>query len=269
MIGVFDSGMGGLTIVKYIFELLPEYQVLYFGDTARTPYGTRSKETIQRYAFEDTAFLKEKGAKLVIIACNTASAIAWQTLKKKFNFPIFEVVTPAVKQAINYTKNKRIGVIGTRATIESKIYEKLIRKQDRKIKVFSRACPLLIPLIEEGWAGKPETKRIIKKYLYSLKLAKIDTLILACTHFPLVKDIIQAKIGKSVRLVDPGIDSVLQVKNFLETNPKIEKMITKGGKHQFFVSDLTAKFQAMAKQWLGQPIKLKKINIRKYLTYNL
>ena len=194
MIGIFDSGIGGLTVVKEIFKQLPQYQITYFGDTARTPYGNKSKELITKYAFEDTDFLLKKGAKLIVVACNTASAVASEELKNRYkDIPIFEVITPAVDKAIKVTQNKRIGVIGTKATVQSRIYEKQINKLNKDIKVLPKACPLFVPLAEEGWIKKPETKMIAKKYLHSLKIQQIDALILGCTHYPLLKELIQAQ----------------------------------------------------------------------------
>lgn len=269
MIGIFDSGIGGLTVVKKMFEILPDYQILYFGDTARTPYGGRGQEVIKKYAQEDAEFLIKKGAKIIVIACNTVSAVAAEDLKKKLSVPVFEVVTPAVGKAIQVTKNKRIGVIGTRTTINSGIYEKLIQEKDDDLKVFSQAAPLLVPLVEEGWLKKPETKMIIKKYLHPLKLVNIDTLILGCTHYSLLKEIIKNKIGKNRKIVDPGEEVVLKLKEFFKKNPQLEKALAKnsdGGVRsaefgcQFFVSDLTPRFQEIASQWLGQKIKLQVVN---------
>ncbi|MCX7778741.1 MAG: glutamate racemase [Patescibacteria group bacterium] len=258
MIGVFDSGIGGLTVVKKIFEILPEYQILYFGDTARTPYGGRGKEVIEKYAREAADFLIKKGAKIIVVACNTVSAVAYENLKKNFSLPIFEVVTPAVEKAVKITRNKRIGVIGTRATVNSRIYEKLIQEKNSALKVFSQAAPLLVPLVEEGWLKKAETKRIIKSYLHPLKMAQIDTLIMACTHYPLLRHQIQLKIGRQVRLVDPGEEVIFKLKEFLEKNSEIEKKIVKSHNHQFFVSDLTPKFREVAYHWLGQKIQLQR-----------
>lgn len=260
MIGIFDSGLGGLTVVKKIFELLPDYQILYFGDTAKNPYGGRGEKVIKKYALEAVNFLIKKGAQIIIVACNTVSAVAYNELKKNFQMPIFEVVLPAAAKAVTITKNKRVGVIGTRATVNSKIYEKLIQEKDATIKVFPQAAPLLVPLIEEGWLKKGETKRIIKSYLHPLRLAQIDVLILACTHYPLLKEQIQLKIGRRVKLVDPGEEIILQFKEFLEKNPEIEKKLPKNKNHHFFVSDLTPKFEEIATQWLDQKIKLEKIN---------
>ncbi len=255
MIGVFDSGIGGLTVVKKLFENLPGYQIFYFGDTARTPYGGRGELVIRKYALEDAEFLIKKGAKIIVVACNTVSAVAIDELKKKISLPIFEVVGPAVRTAVRATSGK-IGVIGTRATIGSGIYQKLIRKANRHIKIFSQAAPLLVPLVEEGWLKKPETRRIVKRYLAALRASQIDTLILACTHYPFLRKIIQAKIGRRVKIIDPGEEVAKEIKYFLEKNQEIEEILIKNKSHKFFVSDLTPKFQQLAGQWLRQKVKL-------------
>jgi glutamate racemase len=259
MIGIFDSGVGGLTVVREMLKQLPEYQLIYFGDTARTPYGTKSKETIVKYAVEDTNFLLGKGAKLIIVACNTASALASAELKERFpNIPIFEVVMPAVRKALVVTKKKRVGVIGTYGTIGSGIYEKLIKEANPEIQVFSGACPLFVPLVEEGWLLKPETKRIAKSYLHPLRLKEIDTLILACTHYPLLKSVIQPKIGRRVKLVDSAEEVVGGIKKFLKDNPEIEKTLVRGDDHKFYASDLTPRFINIAEKWLGRAVKVEK-----------
>lgn len=261
MLGVFDSGIGGLTVVKKVFEILPEYQILYFGDTARTPYGGRGKRIIKQYAAEGINFLINQGAKIIIIACNTVSAVAYNDLKERFSLPIFEVVRPAIEKAVRTTQNKKIGVIGTRATINSKIYEKLIKEVDSKIQIFSQACPLLVPLVEEGWFKKIETKMILKKYLQPLRVQQIDTLILACTHYPFLRNLIQVKIGRQVKSIDPGEETVLKIKNFLNQNPEIEKSLIKGEKHKFFVSDLTPGINQITREWLGRKIEIEEVKV--------
>jgi len=261
MLGIFDSGIGGLTVVKKVFEILPDYQILYFGDTARTPYGGRGEKIIKQYAAEGINFLINQGARIIIIACNTVSAVAFDDLKKKFSLPIFEVVKPVIEKAIKTTQNKKIGVVGTRATINSGVYEKLIKEIEPTIQIFSQACPLLVPLVEEGWFKKIETKMIVKKYLQPLRLQQIDTLILACTHYPFLQKIIQTKIGRQVKLVDPGEEVVLGVKNFLKQNPEIEKFLTKGDEHKFFVSDLTQRISQIAEGWLGRKIEIEEVEI--------
>lgn len=260
MIGIFDSGVGGLTVVREIFKKLPEYQIIYFGDTARTPYGTKSKETIIKYAREDAKFLLDKGAKIIIIACNTASAVASSILQKELGVPVFEVIGPAVKRAVGVTKNKRVGVIGTRATVGSGVYEESIKKINTEIQVTSQACPLLVPLVEEGWLDKPETKRIVKKYLQPLKNKQIDTLILGCTHYPVLKNIIK-RIGRHVKLVDSAEEVVCELQSFLAGNEGVEKILTKSVDHKFYVSDLTPQLPRIAEKLLGQKVKLEKVEV--------
>lgn len=262
MIGIFDSGIGGLTVVKEVFKQLPQYQIIYFGDTARTPYGNKSKELITHYAFEDTDFLLGKGANLIIVACNTVSAVASDELKNKYkDIPIFEVITPAVDKAIKVTQNKRIGVIGTRATINSRIYEDKIKAVKNGFHMTGKACPLFVPLVEEGWSERPETKMIAKKYLHRLKMEQIDTLILGCTHYPLLKDLIRIKMGKKVNLVDPAEETTLNVKLFLEKNPNIEKSLAKNNNHEFYFSDISLNLKQIADKWLGQNIEPKLVNL--------
>lgn len=263
MLGIFDSGLGGLTVVKEIIKVLPEYGFLYLGDTARTPYGNKSKEVVAKYGLADTQFLINKGAELIIVACNTVSANAIDAVKQKVNLPIFEVITPAVEAALKASKNGRIGVIGTRATISSAIYEKKLKELGGgKIAVVAQACPLLVPLVEEGWLQEGETKRIVKKYLQGLKTHNIDTLILGCTHYPLLKDIIQRAVGRRVTVIDSAENVALAVKDFLDQNHDIKKtLLNKVSDNKFFVTDLTPHFQVEAEKFLGQKIKLEKVEI--------
>jgi len=256
MIGIFDSGLGGLTVVKEFFKKLPQYDVVYFGDTARTPYGNKGPEVIEQYAHEDAQFLLDKGADLIIIACNTVSSVAYPGLKKKFNLPIFEVINPAVTAAVKATKNKKIGVIGTRATVNSGMYEKLIKLKDKRIQVFSNPAPLLVPLVEENWLTKPETKMILKKYIYPLKLKQVDTLILGCTHYPFLEEIIGEKMGKNVILINSAKEVVKKVEEYLAANQAFEKKLKKTGQHQFYVSDLTSQAENLAKKWFDNKVKL-------------
>lgn len=256
MIGIFDSGLGGLTVVKEFFKKLPQYDVVYFGDTARTPYGNKGPEVIEQYAHEDAQFLLNKGADLIIIACNTVSSVAYPGLKKKFNLPIFEVINPAVAAAVKATKNKKIGVIGTRATVNSGMYEKLIKLKDRSIQVFSHPAPLLVPLVEENWLVRPETKMILKKYINPLKLKQVDTFILGCTHYPFLKSVIAEKMGQRVTLIDSAEEVVKNVAKYLKENPALERKLSKSGKHQFYVSDLTPQAENLARKWFDNKVKL-------------
>lgn len=261
MIGIFDSGIGGLTVARALMEQLPEYDIIYFGDTARTPYGSKSPDTVVKYSIENTEFLLSKGAKIIIMACNTASSVAFETVAEKFNYPLFEVISPAVKLAVKKSEKKRIGVIGTRATVNSGAYENKIKELSPEAKVYSTPCPLLVPIVEEGWLKKPETKMIIKKYLHPLKIKQIDTLILGCTHYPLLTNIIQKKIGQKVTIVDSSFSTAEDVKAFLQNNPEVDSQMSKHGKSVFFVSDLTVQFEKTARVALRKNICLEHATI--------
>lgn len=261
MIGIFDSGIGGLTTVKAIMEMLPGYDIVYFGDTARTPYGTKSCGTVINYSLENSKLLLEKGAKLIIMACNTASSVATDKVKDNFDVPVFEVISPAVKRALKESRKKQIGIIGTRGTIKSNVYEKMINGLDPLAKVYSAPCPLLVPLVEEGWAKKPETAMIAKKYIQPLKVRQIDTLVLGCTHYPVLKDVIQRKAGKRVKLIDSAEAVTDEVVLFLKDNPEFEKTLGKNNRTDFFVSDITDQFKITARQIIKKRIELKHIEI--------
>nr|HID58333.1 glutamate racemase [Desulfobacterales bacterium] len=261
MIGVFDSGLGGLTVARELIRELPDYSLIYFGDTARSPYGSKSAATVIRYSIANANFLLDRGAQLIVVACNTASSLATSALKERFSVPIFEVISPAVQMVVSNRKSYRVGIIGTRATVNSGVYEQKIRSFRPEIKVLSNACPLLVPLVEEGWIKKPETRRIVKKYLHPLKMRQIDTLILACTHYPLLKDIIQAKIGKRVKIIDSSQAIARDVKKFIEQHPEIKDRLDKRGQYQIYVSDVTEHFQEMADTILKNRVTLKRISI--------
>ena len=201
-IGIFDSGVGGLTVVEQIRRALPFEDLIYLGDTARVPYGTKSPSTIVRFASEDTQFLLRQNVKAVVVACNTASAWALPQLKKRFSVPIFGVIAPGAQAAVAVTRNHRIGVIGTTATIRSQAYTREILARDRRAKVFVRACPLLVPLVEEGWIDHEVTRRVLAEYLSPFREYRIDTLVLGCTHYPLLKNAIQQLLKERVALVD-------------------------------------------------------------------
>ncbi len=261
MIGIFDSGIGGLTVVRSLMEQLPGYDIIYFGDTARTPYGSKSSETVIRYSLENTDFLLQKGAQIIVMACNTASSVAADQVRETFKAPIFEVVTPAAEISTLASRRLRIGVVGTRATVRSGIYEKKIKELRPEAKVYSAACPLLVPLVEEGWLKKPETVMIIKKYLHPLKVRQVDTLILGCTHYPLLKDKIQRKIGKRVVVIDSSIAVSAKVKGFLENHPEIDSSLGKGGKFRLFVSDITEQFEKIAQATLKKKVLLEHVQL--------
>jgi len=247
MIGVFDSGIGGLTVVRSLMKQLPNYDIIYFGDTARTPYGSKSPETVVGYALENTEFLLKQGAKIIVMACNTASSVASDPVAENFDIPIFEVISPASAKAIESSRNLIVGIIGTRATVKAKVY--------------SVACPLLVPLVEEGWLKKPETVMIIKKYLHPLKTRQIDTLILGCTHYPLLIDKIQRKIGKRVTVIDSSIALAESVRIFLNTHPEVDDSLGKNGAFRLFVSDVTEQFEKTAQATLKKKVLLEHIKL--------
>ena len=257
MIGIFDSGIGGMTVARAVEQLLPEYSLVYYGDIARTPYGPKNPRTIIDYSISNTEFLLEKGAEVIIIACNTASSVATQTLREHFQVPIIEVVTPAARQAIETSQNGRIGVIGTRATVKSGIYQQTITAERADFKVYSEHCPLLVPLVEENWLNKRETKMILRRYLHPLKDKQIDTLVLGCTHYPLLKELIQPRIGKRVTLIDSSIETAHYVKKFLQRSPDL---LSSQGKsqatHNYYVSDCTETAMKVAERIFSRPMEL-------------
>ncbi len=261
MIGIFDSGLGGLTVARAIMQELPGYDFTYFGDTARTPYGAKSAGTVIQYATQDTDFLLDRGARMIVMACNSASSVATEKITAQCRFPVFEVITPAVNLATQTSSKGIIGVIGTRATINSGIYEKKILNCRPQATVYSQACPLLVPLVEEGWTNKPETAMITKKYLHPLKTRQIDTLILGCTHYPILKNIIRHKIGRNVNIIDSSLAVAQQIKQFIKNNPDIEKTLSTNGNNRFFVSDITPHFQTTARLILKQDIRLEHISL--------
>ena len=260
MIGIFDSGVGGMTVARAVETLLPEYQIIYYGDLARTPYGNKSSEAIIQYSIDNTEFLLGHGARIIIIACNSAASVASDILRQKFDVPIFEVITPAVERAVTSTHLGNIGVIGTRATIRSGIYEQKIKQPEPGFRVFSEACPLLVPLVEEGWIDTRETKMILRKYLSPLKQKQIDTLVLGCTHYPLLKDIIQHRMGKNrIRLIDSSIEVALILKNYLDENPGVAATLQHGNENKYFVSDMTQAAVSIADKIFGRHIALEKV----------
>ncbi len=257
MIGIFDSGVGGMTVARAVEQLLPGYPLLYLGDIARSPYGSKSAQTIRDYSVENTRFLMQNGATIIVIACNSAASVATDRLRQEFNIPIIEVITPAVEQAMTESRTGRIGIIGTRATIRSGIYEKKILEQNPGYKVFSKACPLLVSLVEEDWIGKQETKMILRRYLHDLKNQQIDTLILGCTHYPLLKHLIQHRIGKKVTLIDSSAATAHFLKNYLDNTAELEPSDDHApGQNRYFVTDLTETATHIATKIFGRNIEL-------------
>ena len=246
-IGVFDSGVGGLTVVKEIMSALPNESIIYYGDTARVPYGSKSAETITAYSRQIARFLITQGVKAIVVACNTASALALETIKAEFDVPFVGVVKPGAKMAAQATKNKRIGIIATEGTISSGIYEKFLKATSPEVEVFGKACPLFVPLAEEGWLNDTVTKQVAERYLAELKERQVDALVLGCTHYPLLRGVISEVMGDAVTLVNPAYETAKELKYVLEDNH-----ILRGAEaehlpvHKFYVSDGAEKFRRFA-----------------------
>ena len=265
-IGVFDSGVGGLTVAREIMRNLPQEKIVYFGDTARVPYGSKSKETIIRYSRQIVRFLKTQNVKAIVVACNTASALALETISAETDLPMIGVVEPGAKVAVETTRNKKIGLIGTRATVKSGLYQRVIQKEDPGIQVIGQPCPLFVPLVEEGWLKDEITVAVARRYLEPLFHQEIDTLILGCTHYPLLRSLLKELVGDQVTLVNPAYETALALKRLLE-----EKGLLREGKeeeefpYRFFVSDEEEHFQNFANSILPYDVKsTKQIQIEEY-----
>ncbi len=255
MIGLFDSGIGGLTVVRALRAARPELSYVYLGDTARAPYGPKSPETIRRYSEEAVEFLKAKGAKAIVIACNTASSLAAEHLRAAYpELPIFEVVNPAVRMAARVSVKKRIGLIGTRATVGSGVYEQRLKESDPAIEVVARQASLLVSLVEEGWIDQPETVTIVGKYLAPIREADVDALILGCTHYPILKDLIAKTMGEGVKLVDSAEAVVAEFCATLQYDAAFAASLALDGRASYFVTDPTPAFSALGSRWLGTEI---------------
>ncbi len=259
-IGIFDSGFGGLTAVKEVIRALPEERIVYFGDTARVPYGPKSRETVIRFSIENILFLLKYKVKLIIIACNTASSVALSIVEKDFKVPIIGVISPGVCEAARVTKNKKIGVIGTRTTINSGTYEKMIKQKSPEARVYSAECPLFVPLVEVGWLNTQITKQVARLYLLPLKRKKIDTIVLGCTHYPLLKPVIKETLGRGVTLVDSARQVARQAKEILIRQKLLAPKKNRSKRNlQFYVSDEPDNFAKLGKRFLGFALK----NVRK------
>ena len=252
-IGIFDSGIGGLTVAKAVAKALPNEDIIYFGDTARVPYGIKSEETIREYALEITDFLLSKGVKMILIACNTVSASAKNEIKSKTGaLPVLDVITSGTEMALNQIPNNHIGVIGTLATVNSKAYEKSIHALNSEIKVTQQACPLLVPLAEEGWIDNEVATKTLESYLSVFDNSDINSLILGCTHYPLFKKAIPSVLkSNSINIIDSA-DSIAKTAKI--TLNELELLNEKGGEFQCFVSDRPQRFQELAERFLGRKI---------------
>jgi glutamate racemase len=253
-IGIFDSGIGGLTVLRQIRRHLPEENLIYLGDTARVPYGTKSPATVVRFACEDTQFLVGQNVKAVVVACNTASAWALEALEKRFDVPVFGVIVPGACAALEKTRCNRIGVIGTNATIRSQAYERVIAGRNLKAQVFAQACPLLVPLVEEGWIGHDVTRAVLREYLEPLLRRGIDTLVLGCTHYPLLKRAIRDVAGSEVALVDSAESCARFVLGHLKQLGLLRATAGREGSVRSYVTDETEHFTKLASRFVGSPI---------------
>ncbi|HNQ34725.1 MAG TPA: glutamate racemase [bacterium] len=265
LIGVFDSGLGGLTVVYNIQRALPKNRVVYLGDTARLPYGTKSPETVNLFARQDTRFLLPFAPRLIVVACHTVSALALKNLKRDFLTSFVGMLEPGVRAALKETRHGRIGVIGTSATVKSGAYARELTRRNPRLKVFSQACPLFVPLVEEGFLSGPVTEQVIAQYLAPLKRKKVDTVILGCTHYPMLKREIGRFLGDGVALIDPSEAVVEDIRLNLAGQPGRPVRTTgaagtrSGRKLQIYLTDLTPNFRRVAKAFLGKPI----LNLRK------
>ena len=259
-IGVFDSGIGGLTVLKEIINYLPNEDIIYFGDGKRTPYGGKSKETIELFALQSMKFLTDKGAKAVVIACNTVSSNAMDAIRAHYSLPVVEVISTTAKLAFSQSKNKKIGVIGTKATIESGSYEKALKSMGASVSVYQKSCPLFVPLAEEGaeWWDDEITEAVARRYFGYFDNTGIDTLILGCTHYPLLKKVIARTIGEHVKLVDSALITARQTEKLLEEN-NLLKEGKKKGTLEVYTSDSIERFLPMCSAILG----INNINIQK------
>lgn len=265
-IGVFDSGVGGLTVAREIMRHLPNEDIVYFGDTARVPYGSKSKDNIIRYSRQIINFLRTKEVKAIVIACNTASAQALDVVKEEFDLPIIGVVEPGARAALDVTEAKKIGVIGTEGTVRSGMYEKVIQGMQPDVSVIAKACPLFVPLVEEGFKDHHVTEEIIDFYLASMKESDIDALILGCTHYPLLRSKIMEYVGDKIKLVNPAYETAMDLKALLQEND-LENPDVEGdhGSYSFYVSDAADKFKQFANSILPYDIETtKQINIEEY-----
>jgi glutamate racemase len=245
-IGMFDSGMGGLTVLDAVQKALPHESIVYFGDTARLPYGEKSPDTVARYAIENSIFLMEHNIKVLVVACNTAASVSMDKLRKIFNIPMVDVIQPGAEKAVEVSRSGRIGVLATKGTIRSDAYQNLICKLQPRAHVVPMACPLLVPLIEEGLMQHPATKLILHDYLKPLLQEKVDTILLGCTHYPSLKSMIEECVGKDILVVDSATTCAQKVAEILH-NHSLKRPQLEPVSHQFFVSDNPEKFRSLSK----------------------
>jgi glutamate racemase len=253
-IGIFDSGVGGLTVFRAIERWLPNESLVYLGDTARIPYGTRSLATVERYALEDAAFVQSKNVKAIVIACNTASALAASRLRKEFQVPVLGVIGAGARMAVAATRNSRVGVIATEATVASGAYDRAIKSIRNDVEVVSRACPLFVPLAEEGWVSHPVTRQVAEEYLAELRMSGVDTLVLGCTHYPILRPVIEAVMGAEINFIDSG-EAVAEAVAQLLKERKLVRTADSPRVQEFYVTDAAARFRRVAELFLGRPLE--------------
>lgn len=265
-IGVFDSGLGGLTAVRQLRRIMPSENIIYFGDTARVPYGNRSRDTLLKYARQDMRFLRSFDLKAVVIACGTVSTNCLEVLQAENDIPIIGVVEPTVRRAVEATRSRRVGMVATRASVSSGAYERVFHQLDGTVEVFSRACPLFVPLVEEGRCrpGDVVIETVAEEYLKELKELDIDTLVLGCTHYPLLTDVIHQVMGPAVTLVDAGAESARAVRDLLRTRDACASR--EAGCASYYTSDRAVDFQRLASLFLGEELKhpAQQIDISQY-----
>ncbi|MBL7131896.1 MAG: glutamate racemase [Candidatus Omnitrophica bacterium] len=260
-IGIFDSGIGGLTVVREIIKEFPHEDIVYFGDTARLPYGNKSPQTVIKFSLENARFLLKFGVKFIIVACNTSSSLALATLRRRFSVPFLGVISPAVRKAVRISPKGRIGIIGTRATVGSSCYQREIKRIKPGFKSFTQACPLFVPLAEEGWVSDEVTLHVARRYLTPLLKKDIDTLILGCTHYPLLKKVIRKVSGRKIEFVDSAKEVAAQAKKILTRNRLCATRALSLRKCRFYVSDEPAVFKKVGKKFLGKTIQsVQKVN---------
>ena len=253
-IGIFDSGLGGLTVFREIEKALPGEDLIYVGDTARVPYGVKSADTVTRYSQEICDFLLRQGVKAVVVACNTASALALPQLREWYQVPMMGVLEPGVEAALQVSATSTVGVIGTEGTIQSESYSRTLLGRSPQAQVFSQACPLFVPLVEEGWMDHEVTRLVANIYLGPLKLDKIDTLILGCTHYPLLKEVLQETLGEGVTLVDSALETAKALKKVLGDRDLLSEK-TQGGSRRYFSTDAPEKMRTLARRFLGHQLE--------------
>ena len=253
-IGIFDSGVGGLTVFRALERRLPNESLIYLGDTARVPYGTRSPETVKRYAIEDAGFIRSLNVKAIVIACNTVSATAADRLREVFDVPVIGVIRPGARRAVAATRSGYVGVIATEGTIASGAYERAMLALNARLEVISRACPLFVPLAEEGWIDHPVTRQVAEEYLAALRSSRVDTLVLGCTHYPILRPLIDEVMGDHIAFIDSGEAVADEVARLLEERDLVRHP-SEPRTEQFYVTDAAVRFRRVAELFLGRPLE--------------